>query len=43
MVQKHYGHLCPDARAETIRAKAPALGIWEGPVIEELKVGTGGL
>ncbi len=38
MVEKHYGHLCPTAKAEAIRKLAPALGISEAPKVKALKL-----
>lgn len=32
MVEKHYGHLCPNAVSATIRRQAPMLGIGQGSV-----------
>ena len=40
MVQKHYGHLCPSAMADAIRAAAPRLGTG-APKIASLKIGGG--
>jgi integrase len=42
MVEKHYGHLCPSAKADAIRKLAPVLGIHEASnVIELTLAGTG--
>jgi len=39
MVEKHYGHLCQNAKADAVRKLAPALGIHTpGTVIEALKI-----
>ena len=39
MVEKHYGHLCPTAKAEAIRKLAPKLGIGQKkPKVEALKL-----
>ena len=38
MVQKHYGHLCPSAMADAIRAAAPRLGT-AAPKVAALKIG----
>ena len=38
MVQKHYGHLCPSAMADAIRAAAPRLGT-EAAKVAALKIG----
>ncbi len=37
MVEKHYGHLCPTAKAEAIRKLAPVLAIAE-PRVKALKI-----
>jgi len=41
MVEKHYGHLCPSAKAEAIRKLAPILGIHVPRNLELLRVGGG--
>ena len=41
MVQKYYGHLCPDAIAESIRSQIPVLGFAEAPRVTPLKVKRG--
>ena len=38
MVEKHYGHLCPSAKAESIRKLAPALGIHTPGNLETLRL-----
>jgi integrase len=38
MVEKHYGHLCPSALAESIRKKAPVLGIGTGANVQALEI-----
>ena len=38
MVEKHYGHLCPTAKAEAIRKLAPVLDISEAPKVKTLKI-----
>lgn len=37
MVEKHYGHLCPTAKADAIRKLAPVLAISE-PLVKALKI-----
>lgn len=39
MVEKHYGHLCPSAKAETVRRLAPRLEIFQAQGVRELKLG----
>ena len=39
MVEKHYGHLCPSAKAEAIRKLAPNLGIHTPRNLEALRFG----
>jgi len=39
MVEKHYGHLAPNALADSIRALMPKLGLTEQPKVEPLKFG----
>jgi len=39
MVLDHYGHLCPDAKAEAIRKLSPVLGIAEPAKVTALKIG----
>jgi integrase len=39
MVEKHYGHLAPNAMADAIRALAPHLGIGEPSKIQPIKLG----
>lgn len=38
MVQRYYGHLCPDAIAEAIRTQVPTLGLAEAEKVIPLKV-----
>ena len=38
MVQKHYGHLCPSAKADSIRALAPVLGIGGQQTVQSLEI-----
>jgi len=38
MVQKHYGHLAPNAKAEAIRSLAPVLGIGGLGVVQPLEI-----
>ena len=38
MVQKHYGHLAPSAKAEAIRTLAPVLGIGGLGVVQPLEI-----
>jgi integrase len=38
MVERHYGHLCPNALAESIRSLAPKLGIESPAKVEPLKI-----
>jgi hypothetical protein len=38
MVEKHYGHLCPNAAAARFRALAPELGILDEQAVEPLKI-----
>lgn len=38
MVEQHYGHLAPNAMAESIRTLAPLLGITEPPKVAALKI-----
>jgi integrase len=38
MVEKHYGHLAPNALADAVRKLAPRLGIASDPKIETLRV-----
>ncbi|WP_316410272.1 tyrosine-type recombinase/integrase [Mesoterricola sediminis] len=38
MVQKHYGHLAPSAKAEAIRSLAPVLGIGGLGVVQPLEI-----
>lgn len=40
MVQKHYGHLAPSAKAEAIRTLAPVLGIGGLGVVQPLEIKT---
>jgi integrase len=41
MVEKHYGHLAPNAMAESIRTLMPKLGLTGVAKIEPLKVTAG--
>ena len=41
MVEKHYGHLAPNALAESVRALMPKLGFGTAPKVAPLKVGSG--
>ena len=41
MVEQHYGHLAPNAMAESIRTLSPLLGITEPAKVAALKVGAG--
>jgi hypothetical protein len=38
MVEKHYGHLSPNALAESIRTLMPKLGLMDGSKVKPLKV-----
>ena len=38
MVEQHYGHLCPSAKAEAIRKLAPRLGLGGVGPVETLKL-----
>lgn len=38
MVQKHYGHLAPSAKAGAIRSLAPVLGIGGPGVVKPLEI-----
>ena len=38
MVEEHYGHLCPSAKAESIRRLAPQIGGMEELNVENLKI-----
>jgi len=38
MVERYYGHLCPNAQADSIRNLAPKLGIAEAPKVQILKL-----
>lgn len=38
MVEEHYGHLCPSAKAESIRRLAPQIGGMEELKLENLKI-----
>lgn len=40
MVEKHYGHLCPDAAAARFRALAPELGILGNELVATLQIKT---
>ena len=40
MVEKHYGHLCPDAAAARFRAIAPKLGIMGTEDVSNLQIRT---
>lgn len=39
MVEKHYGHLCPNAKADAIRKLSPVLDIARPSKVETLKLG----
>jgi integrase len=41
MVEQHYGHLAPNAMAESIRTLAPLLGITDDPKVAALKISGG--
>jgi integrase len=41
MVQRHYGHLCPSAKADSIRLLAPVLGIGGDLVVQPLEIKKG--
>ena len=41
MVEKHYGHLCPSAKADSIRLLAPVLGIGGELVVQPLEIKQG--
>ncbi len=42
MVDKHYGHLAPNALADAIRTLVPNLGLAEEPKVETLKIAKSG-
>lgn len=42
MVEKHYGHLCPNAERETVRRLAPGIDLHSGATIQPLRTGTTG-
>jgi integrase len=39
MVEKHYGHLAPNAMADSIRALMPKLGLTDAPKVAPLEIG----
>jgi integrase len=39
MVEKHYGHLAPNAMADSIRSLMPKLGLMDAPKVAGLKIG----
>jgi integrase len=41
MVERHYGHLCPSAKADSIRLLAPVLGIGGDPAVVPLEIKQG--
>lgn len=38
MVERYYGHLSPNAQADSVRSLAPKLGISEAPKVQTLKI-----
>jgi hypothetical protein len=42
MVEKHYGHLAPNALADAVRKLMPDLGLVKRPKVAGLKIKTGG-
>jgi len=38
MIEKHYGHLAPNAMAESIRTLMPKLGLMDAPKVTPLKI-----
>ena len=38
MVERYYGHLSPNAQADSVRSLAPKLGISEAPKVQPLKI-----
>jgi integrase len=38
MVERYYGHLSPNAQADSVRSLAPKLGISEAPKVQALKI-----
>jgi integrase len=41
MVEKHYGHLAPTAKADAIRAAMPKQGLMDPPKVATLKISGG--